>query len=144
MIGVIGVSPNDEDISWGTPGSHGRNIDNKMITENTVVYFPVFAEGALFALGDVHVAMGDGEIGVSAIEIPAKVTVKLEVVEGMKLINPYLENETRISTIASAVNIEDTIHQAVHDMEDLLKLEMTMDTPEMAMLLSVAGSVEIC
>lgn len=144
MIGVIGVAPEEEEISCGTPGNHGGNMDNKMITENAVLYFPVFTEGALFALGDVHAVMGDGEIGVSAVEIPATVTVKLEVVKEMKLINPYLENETHVSTIASAINIEDAIHQAVHDMEDLLAPKLSLETPEMAMLFSAAGSVEIC
>lgn len=39
----------------------------------------VFVDGALFALGDLHTAMGDGEIGISGIGIDGKVTVTIDV-----------------------------------------------------------------
>jgi len=64
MIGVIGVAPPAGKINCGTPGSHGGNMDTKLISENSILYLPVFVEGALFGLGDLHAAMGDGEIGV--------------------------------------------------------------------------------
>ena len=64
MIGVIGVAPEKDDINTGTPGTHGGNMDNTMITEGATLYFSVKVPGALFALGDVHAVMGDGEIGV--------------------------------------------------------------------------------
>ena len=62
MIGVIGVAPEEGDISCGTPGNHGGNMDTTLIGEGATIYFPVFHEGALFSLGDVHAAMGDGEV----------------------------------------------------------------------------------
>ncbi|WP_370621910.1 acetamidase/formamidase family protein [Bacillus sp. JCM 19034] len=33
MIGVIGVAPEGDGINCGTPGSHGGNMDNKMVAE---------------------------------------------------------------------------------------------------------------
>jgi len=63
MIGVIGTAPSEGEINCGTPGSHGGNMDNTMITEGGILYLPIFAEGALLALGDLHAVMGDGEIG---------------------------------------------------------------------------------
>jgi amidase len=77
MIGVIGVAPL-ENISNGEPGPHGGNMDNKLISEGTVLYLPVFVEGALFGLGDLHAAMGDGEVNVTGIEIGGKVTVSFD------------------------------------------------------------------
>ena len=47
MIGVIGVAPEGEPVSCGTPGAHGGNMDTKLIAEGATLYFPVFAEGAL-------------------------------------------------------------------------------------------------
>jgi len=39
MIGVIGTAPASEDISCGTPGSHGGNMDCKVIGEGaTLIY----------------------------------------------------------------------------------------------------------
>lgn len=83
MIGVIGVAPDQgASINTGTPGHHGGNMDNVMITEGAILYLPVFIEGAGFALGDVHAVMGDGEIGVTGLEIPAEVTVTLDIIKG--------------------------------------------------------------
>ena len=92
MIGVIGVAPNEGEISCGTPGDHGGNMDTTLIAEGATLYFPVFHKGALFSLGDVHAAMGDGEVCVSGIEIPAKVTVTLEVIKDQSLSVPVVEN----------------------------------------------------
>ena len=61
MMGVIGVAPENEPISCGTPGSHGGNMDTTLIAEGATLYLPVFHQGAL-GLGDMHAAMGDGEI----------------------------------------------------------------------------------
>ena len=144
MIGVIGIAPENEEINCGTPGSHGGNMDNKMITEKAIIYFPVFVEGALFALGDVHAGMGDGEIGVSGLEISARVTVKLEIEKNMHIVNPFLENESFISTIASAEKLEDAIYTAVYDMQNILKEKLSLNVQEAVMLLSIAGNLEIC
>ena len=68
MIGVIGLQK--ESISCGTPHDHGGNMDCKEIKEGTTLLLPVNVPGALLALGgDLHAAMGDGEIGVSGVEV---------------------------------------------------------------------------
>lgn len=144
MIGVIGVAPEEESINCGTPGNHGGNMDNTMITEGVTLYLPVFAEGALFALGDVHAVMGDGEIGVSGVEIAAKITVKLDVIKGYHLNNPLLENEDSIVTIASEETLDKAVYVAVSDMEKLLSPRMDLAVSDMAMLFSAIGNVQIC
>lgn len=144
MIGVIGVAPAGDPISCGTPGDHGGNMDNKMITTGATLYFPVFAEGALFALGDLHAAMGDGEIGVSGIEIPAKVTVHLEVKKGKSIPSPMLENEESIVTIASAQTLDEAVSRSVEQMADFLAPQLNMPFSEVVMLLSAIGQTEIC
>ena len=37
MIGVIGTAPASEDVSCGTPGSHGGNMDCKKITKGAIL-----------------------------------------------------------------------------------------------------------
>ena len=59
MIGVIGTAPDGEDVIDGFVGAHGGNLDNKLITKGTRMYFPVRVPGALLQMGDVHAAMGD-------------------------------------------------------------------------------------
>ncbi|WP_066301356.1 acetamidase/formamidase family protein [Bacillus sp. FJAT-29937] len=144
MIGVIGVAPEGEGVNCGTPGSHGGNMDNKMITEGATLYFPVFAEGALFGLGDFHAAMGDGEISVSGIEVPGKATVTLEVLKGVKLQNPMLENDEVFTQIVSAVTLDEAVKLATEEMADRLVEKTGLPISEVTMLLSAAGQAEIC
>ena len=144
MVGVIGVAPAGDPVPCGRAGSHGGNMDNRRIAEKTSVYLPVAVPGALFALGDIHSVMGDGEIGVTGVETPAVVTVRFEVVKGMDISNPFIETDDIVATVASHEDIEKAIAIAVEDMERLLADETPMETPEMAMLLSAVGNVEVC
>lgn len=82
MIGVIGTAPKEESISCGTPHDHGGNMDCKEIKEGTTLLLPVNVPGALLALGDLHAAMGDGEIGVSGVEVAGEVTVTVQIIKG--------------------------------------------------------------
>ncbi|MFX8999772.1 acetamidase/formamidase family protein, partial [Acinetobacter baumannii] len=43
-------------------------MDNKWLVAGTSVFFPVWAPGALFEVGDGHAAQGDGEVDVTALE----------------------------------------------------------------------------
>ena len=143
MIGVIGVAPSGEDVSCGTPGPHGGNMDTKLITTGATVYFPVFVEGALFALGDLHAAMGDGEIGVSGIEIPGDVTVTFHVIKGHSLKHPLLQNEEGIATIVSAKTLDEAVKQSVEEMVDLLLPHTDLTLNHLTMLMSAVGQTQI-
>lgn len=113
MIGVIGVAPSDEDgpCPTDTPYRHGGNMDTHDIRKGTSLYLPVSQAGALFALGDCHALMGDGEVCFTGLEIPAKVTVRLSVIKGAKSPWPILETETETMFIAS----QDTLFDATRD-----------------------------
>ena len=144
MIGVIGVAPAAGSVACGTPGRHGGNMDNTKITKGATLYLPVFHDGAYFALGDVHAAMGDGEIMVSGVEIAAKVTVKLTVLRGFKIKNPRLEDADYIYTIASDADLEKAIYTATKDMCDILRYHLNYSLNEAGMLLSARGNLQFC
>lgn len=144
MIGVIGVAPGGDPVSNGTPGDHGGNMDNKKIEEGAVLYFPVSAPGALFGLGDMHAAMGDGEVGVTGIEAAGRATVTFEVIKNKKLSMPLLENDSEIGVISSAPTLEQGIHRATSFLAGLLARESDMDKNNAVMFLSAAGQVEVC
>lgn len=143
MIGVIGVAPEGEPISCGTPGAHGGNMDTKQITKGATLYFPVFAEGALFALGDFHAAMGDGEVSVSGIEVPGRATVTLEVIKGFHSKYPVLENNEGVSLLVSAMTLDEAVKIATEEMIDLLLPFTDLSVSEMTMLMSAAGEAQI-
>ncbi|MCM3610100.1 acetamidase/formamidase family protein [Planococcus sp. MERTA32b] len=143
MIGVIGVAPEGEPVSCGTPGAHGGNMDTKHITQGATLYLPVFAEGALFALGDFHAAMGDGEVSVSGIEVPGRATVTLEVVKGFHSKFPVLFNSEGVSLLVSAMTLDEAVKVATEEMIDLLLPFTDLSVSEMTMLMSAAGEAQI-
>ncbi|NLC52889.1 MAG: acetamidase [Firmicutes bacterium] len=143
MVGVIGVAPAGEGISCGTPGAHGGNMDTKLIAENAVLYLPVFVDGAFFALGDLHAAMGDGEIGVSGVEVAGKVRVKLEVVKGKKTKNPLVQTPEVTATIASASTLDEAAQIAVEEMANLLQRTTPLSIAEIATLMSAVGNLQV-
>lgn len=144
MIGVIGVAPKEGEINCGTPGAHGGNMDNRMVTEGATLYFPVNVSGALFALGDLHAAMGDGEVSVSGVEVAGAVTVKLEVVKGLKVEHPILENVRNFTQIASAETLDEASKLATDLLVKRLVAYTNLSFEDALMLMSAVGHVEIC
>ncbi len=145
MIGVIGVAPDGgQDINTGTPGRHGGNMDNTMIGEGVTLYFPVAAEGALFGFGDLHAVMGDGEIGVSGLEIPANVNVTLDVVKGKAPIYPVLENADALSVIVSRPTVDEACKVATELMQEMIMERTDLSLPDTVMLMSLVGDLQIC
>ncbi|MBT2582729.1 acetamidase/formamidase family protein [Planococcus sp. ISL-109] len=143
MIGVIGVAPEGEPVSCGTPGAHGGNMDTKLITKGATLYFPVAVDGALFALGDFHAAMGDGEISVSGIEVPGSATVHFDVIKGSRLKHPLLQNGDGLAFLVSAMTLDEAVSVAVEEMIDLLQPQSELTISEMTMLMSAAGETQI-
>ena len=144
MIGVIGVAPEGKGVACGTPGPHGGNMDNKKIKEGSTLYLPVYQKGALLSMGDLHGAMGDGEIMVSGLEVGGEVTVKVEVLKFGPINNPILENDEYFYTVASHKELLQAVKIATEDMQSLVMSKLDLSFNEAGMLLSVAGNAEIC
>ena len=144
MIGVIGVAPENGSINCGTPGNHGGNMDNKRITEGATLYFPVFHKGAIFSLGDVHAAMGDGEVMVSGVEIAADVQVRLSVIKGLSIETPMLENEDSCGVIYSHEEIEKAVFHAVRIMNEIMQKKLGLSLNDSGMLISAVGDLKFC
>jgi len=143
MIGVIGVAPPGDGIPCGTPDNHGGNMDNKLIAAGSTLYLPVFVDGALLAMGDIHAAMGDGEIMVTGIEISGEVTVEVEVIKGHTIENPILETDTHYYTIASHVDLLAAVKMATEDMLKIIMKYHDLSFNEAGMLISAIGDTQI-
>ena len=143
MIGVIGVAPEGEAISCGTPDSHGGNLDTKLIQEGATIYFPVSAEGALFALGDFHAAMGDGEIGGSGVEVPGKATVKLEVIKNQTIDHPVVEDDNGLAFLVSSETVDEAVQQSTKRAVHYLVENTNLSLEDATLLMSIAGQSEI-
>ncbi len=62
MVGVVGVATEGETLTNALPAEHGGNLDNHIHGPGARILFPVRQPGCMFAVGDMHAAMGDGEI----------------------------------------------------------------------------------
>ncbi|WP_067624291.1 acetamidase/formamidase family protein [Alicyclobacillus acidiphilus] len=144
MIGVIGTAPAQGSVPCGTPGDHGGNMDCKRITEGARLILPVNVPGALFSLGDVHAAMGDGEVAVCGIEIAAAVRVQLHLLKGKNWPVPMLVDDHHVITIASEKFLDDAATRAAKNMVHFLEQECGMDKAEATFLLSAAGDLRVC
>lgn len=61
------------------PTMGGGNIDISRLGAGSTFYLPVRAPGALFYVGDPHMAMGDGEVALTAMEGSLRGTFRLTV-----------------------------------------------------------------
>ncbi len=64
------------------PRELGGNLDVRQLVAGSRVWLPVDVPGALFSIGDLHFAQGDGEVCGTAIEVAGAVTVRFAVNEG--------------------------------------------------------------
>jgi formamidase len=64
------------------PRENAGNLDIKQLTPGASIFIPVWVEGALFSVGDVHFAQGDGEVCGTAIEMRSVVHVEFRVHKG--------------------------------------------------------------
>ncbi len=143
MIGKIGTSPADREVSCSTPGPHGGNMDIPDITTGAFVYFPVFIEGALFAAGDVHAAMGDGESQGSGVETEALLTLRCDVATDIKITHPVVVNNDYIITTGEGKNLEEAYHVALDDMAQLIMDNLHLNFIEATTLVGIAADIKI-
>ena len=64
------------------PHETGGNVDMKQLTAGTTVRIPVYAEGALFSVGDAHFAQGDNESCGTAVEMGATFYGSFNLIKG--------------------------------------------------------------
>lgn len=144
MVGVLGVTPEGDPVPTGMLGRFGGNMDNTMMREGATLFLPVFVEGALAAVGDVHARMGDGEINCSAIEAPAYVTLTFKVRKDLKIHNPILMTNEYFCTVSSEESLDRAADICVDEMAMILKDRMDMAFDDISMLMSAIGHLQIC
>ena len=146
MIGVIGTAPAEGAPADGFVGNYGGNMDNKLITKGTRLYFPVRVPGALLQMGDVHATMGDAELCGTGIEIAAQITVRVNVLKNFELNWPILETfgpAGKWYVNASAQEYNEALVCAAKEMQRLLMNITGWDAVETYMYMSVQSDVEI-
>jgi amidase len=102
MIGCAGVAPSTNSLSSLSPTApEGGNMDLRQLEAGSRLILPVAVEGALFALGDLHAAMGAGEPAGAGFECAGSVIVRFELRKGAHLIAPRVETGDAIFFLGS-------------------------------------------
>lgn len=87
--GTIGVALTEPGVhSIVPPRQNGGNMDIKHLTRGARLLLPVWVEGALFSVGDTHVAQGDGEVCGTAIESPMTVALRFKILRDRSISEP--------------------------------------------------------
>ena len=145
VIGTIGVAPGEERYTTLVPHDHGGNLDTTDITAGNTVYFPVFQEGAMLAMGDCKAAMADGEMCGTGAEIATEIDLTLELIDepAIGLGRPLVETPDAWKLLASAETLEEACELANRDAIGLLSAEHDLDLTQAYMLSSLVGGLEI-
>jgi formamidase len=77
------------------PRETGGNMDVRQLVAGSRLWLPVDVPGALFSVGDLHFAQGDGEVCGTAIEVAGAVTVRFALHDGGTYKTPSYETPAR-------------------------------------------------
>ncbi len=128
MLGCFGVAPpRGQAISTATSGPYGGNMDYRGFRAGVTVYFPVFADGALFHVGDAHALQGDGEIVGTGIEVSTDVEFTVELVKGKTISWPRAEDDEFVMAVGNARPLDQAVQHATTELMRLLAEDHGLD-----------------
>lgn len=106
FVGTIGVAPERERrLTLSQSPEYVGDIDLPALCAGASIFIRVHHPGGLLSLGDVHAAQGDGEFGGIAVEIDARVTIRVGVVARSEATLgrlPMLVNDEAVGVISAS------------------------------------------
>ena len=111
-------------------------MDNLDIRPGCKLLLPVFVEGALLYLGDVHALQGDGELGGSPVEIASRCTMTIDIDKKRTINCPRIESPEFIMTIGNSCPLDNSLRIANTEMLYWLKDEFGFDMEDSVYLSS--------
>ena len=145
MVGVVGVATDGDEITNGWAGRHGGNLDDHKHGPGAKLFFPVRQPGGMFAVGDMHASMGDGEICGTGVEIGGEVVARLDVLKGKQAVWPVTElRDAWLTHGTSDGDFHEAMQAATEEAAKLLVDQWGFSMEEAFVFLSVACDVGIC
>jgi amidase len=143
MVGVVGVATEGDTLTNALPGRHGGNLDNHLHGPGAKMYFPVRQPGGMFAVGDMHASMGDGEICGTGVEIAGEVVIRFDLVKGKQGRWPVTELADRWIVHGTAFEFMDAMQLACEEAARMLVDEWGLSMEDAFIFLSVACDVNV-
>ena len=149
----MGVAPNsNEPVHSVPPHFHGGNIDIKDLGVGATLYLPVFVSGGLFYTGDPHMAQGDGEVALTALEQSIRATFRLTLIRNNiagtpagagTLLQPFGETEDFWITMGFDRDLDEAMKKTVRESIRFLEEKLGMDRAVALAYLSAATDFNI-
>ena len=127
FLGTIGCAPPEEAPHSLAPGRHGGNMDAVENGVGSYLLLPVLVPGALLYFGDAHAVQGDGELCGVAVEMPARVRLRIDLIKGRTVRWPMIETADSIMAVGSARPLEDAYRIACKEIVLWLRDEQGFD-----------------
>ena len=147
MVGVVGVATDGETLGNGLAGRHGGNLDDHLHGKGARMYFPVRQPGGMFAVGDMHASMGDGEVCFTGVEIAGEVDIRFDLLKGKQGTWPVTELPDRWVPHATADDYDEALRLVSDEAARLLVDEWGFSLEDAFIFLSVAcdaGVAQAC
>jgi amidase len=145
MVGVVGVATEADAITNAYAGQHGGNLDDHKHGPGAKLFFPVQQPGGMFAVGDMHASMGDGEICGTGVEIGGEVVARFDVLKGKQAVWPVTElPDAWLTHGTSDGDFHEAMQAATEEAAKLLVDQWGFSMEEAFVFLSVACDVGIC
>ena len=144
FLGCIGVAPaGGEARSSIVPAEFGGNMDAPEVRPGYTLYLPVNAPGALLYLGDGHAAQGDGEVAGTAIEVPLRVRLQVDLIKRRKIAWPRLENDSTIMAVGAYRPLDDALRIAFTELVSWIHADYGLSALDAYELLSKVARIHL-
>ena len=152
FMGIIGVAKNSSlPVHSVPPGKHGGNLDINELYAGSTLYIPVQVPGAMFYTGDPHLAQGDGEVALTALEQSLRALFKIEIIKKnsdvtlakLKLQSPFAENQKYWIPIGLDEDLDIAMKNSVRQGINFLSLMYGIEKQTALAYLSAATTFEV-
>ena len=144
FLGVMGMPTAEPGIqSTIPPRVTGGNIDCKELVIGSTLYLPIAVPGGLFSTGDGHGAQGDGEVSVTAIEVPMTADLTFALVENMPISAPVANTPVGWVTMGFDEDLDKATVLALNSMLELMGRQFGVGRLDALALASVCVDMRI-
>ncbi|MBB4935024.1 amidase [Lipingzhangella halophila] len=143
MVGILGVATAHETVPGSTPGEHGGNLDTRVLTAGTALAVRVNQPGLGVCVGDLHAAMGDGELGGTGVEIAGEVRLRVERLNEHTGRWPLVLGADGVQVLASRTTLDAAVRDAFREAVTLMARWHNLEWPDAYRLTSVVSDLRV-
>tara|TARA_B100000035_G_scaffold63432_1_gene51393 strand:- start:545 stop:1756 length:1212 start_codon:yes stop_codon:yes gene_type:complete len=152
FMGIIGVAKDtSSSVHSVPPGNHGGNLDINELVAGSTLYIPVQVRGAMFYTGDPHLAQGDGEVALTALEQSLRALFRINVIKKgsdsvlarMKIESPFAETEQYWIPIGLNEDLDIAMKNSVRQGINFLSLKYGIQKQTALAYMSAATTFEV-